>query len=273
MNNTKIIGLPPPGDLRFSSQATGKARLADAAKEFEALLAEAMLRSMRGALDEEEETGEGYGRGIYEEMMYQQLARTISQKPGLGIARMMDLKLAQQEQARQPGASPEGTATTILTVEPVRSSDPSNRLPEVQPAINFHDKAVSPITEPKLSLPVSGHISSGFGARTDPINGHKQFHRGIDFAAPSGTPIKAVEEGRVIFSGKSPQYGNVVVIEHPDQTQTLYAHLAERDVDQGDQVTRQQLIGKVGSTGHSTGPHLHFEVLEQHHNVNPMTRI
>jgi murein DD-endopeptidase MepM/ murein hydrolase activator NlpD len=267
------MGLPPPGDLRFSSQATGKDRLADAAREFESLLAEAMLRSMRGALNEEEETGEGYGRGIYEEMMYQQLARAISQKPGLGIAKMMDLKLAQQEQARQPGALPAGNAETTPNTGPVHSLDPSNRVPAVLPAINSPGMGKNPIPEQKLSLPVSGHVSSGFGPRTDPINGQKQFHRGIDFAAPTGTPINAVEEGRVIFSGKSPQYGNVVVIEHPDQTQTLYAHLAERDVEQGDQVTRQQLIGKVGSTGHSTGPHLHFEVLEQHHNVNPLTRI
>jgi murein DD-endopeptidase MepM/ murein hydrolase activator NlpD len=267
------LGLPEPGDLRFNAQTTGNARLAEAAKEFEAMLTEAMLRSMRNALQEKEEAEEGCGQGVYEDLIYQQLARTISQKPGLGVARMIGQKMAEQQQGVLPGASALGAPAASNQPGPNHLPDISFRSSALQPAFKPQANETGFESEQKLSIPVSGRISSSYGTRTDPINGQERFHRGVDFAAPAGTPIMTVDEGRVVFSGKSPQYGNVVVIEHPNQTRTLYAHLAERDVEQGDSVTRQQLIGKVGSTGRSTGPHLHFEVFEHNRNVNPLTRI
>ncbi len=113
-------------------------------------------------------------------------------------------------------------------------------------------------------LPVTGRVSSPFGWRTHPIFKSKIFHTGIDYAAPYGTPIKASNAGKVIYSGWYGGYGKVVIIDHGSctgaPTTTLYAHMSKQNVSVGDNVTRGQVIGFVGSTGYSTGPHCHFEV-------------
>jgi murein DD-endopeptidase MepM/ murein hydrolase activator NlpD len=109
-------------------------------------------------------------------------------------------------------------------------------------------------------LPVSGVISSPQGWRPDPINGSYRYHAGTDIAAPVGTPIHAVEEGRVVESGVKGGYGNTVVIETQDGRKMLYAHNRKNLVQVGDWVVRGEPIAEVGDTGRATGPHVHFEV-------------
>ncbi|MBQ3642050.1 peptidoglycan DD-metalloendopeptidase family protein [bacterium] len=114
-------------------------------------------------------------------------------------------------------------------------------------------------------LPVSGaRITSPFGWRVHPIFKKKIFHSGIDYGVPYGTPIKASNAGKVIYSGWYGGYGKVVILDHGSctgqPTTTLYAHMSRQSVKVGDTVTRGQIIGYVGSTGYSTGPHVHFEV-------------
>lgn len=113
-------------------------------------------------------------------------------------------------------------------------------------------------------MPVNGRISSPFGWRTHPIFKSRIFHSGIDIAAPHGTPVKAANAGKVIYSGWYGGYGRVVIIDHGNctgsPTTTLYAHMSAQKVSVGDNVVRGQVVGLVGSTGYSTGPHLHFEV-------------
>lgn len=104
-----------------------------------------------------------------------------------------------------------------------------------------------------LVWPVRGRLSSGFGPRWG------RLHAGIDVAAPTGTPIKAAKAGEVIFSGGYSGYGNCVIIDHGGGLTTLYAHQSRIAAREGAQVDQGQVIGYVGSTGHSTGPHLHFE--------------
>lgn len=111
------------------------------------------------------------------------------------------------------------------------------------------------------SKPVAdGFIGSGFGWRTDPFTGQMTRHEGIDFAAPSGTPIHAAAGGVVVLAEFHAEYGNVVEIDHGNQLMTRYAHASRVAVRSGDLVKRGQKIAEVGSTGRSTGPHLHFEV-------------
>jgi murein DD-endopeptidase MepM/ murein hydrolase activator NlpD len=111
------------------------------------------------------------------------------------------------------------------------------------------------------SKPVAdGFVGSGFGWRTDPFTGQMTRHEGIDFAAPLGTPIHAAAGGVVLLAEFHPEYGNVVEIDHGNQLTTRYAHAARFSVRPGDLVKRGQKIAEVGSTGRSTGPHLHFEV-------------
>ena len=118
--------------------------------------------------------------------------------------------------------------------------------------------------------PVDGiAISSGFGNRVDPISRRRAFHSGVDFTAPTGTPIVASAGGRVIFAGRRSQYGLTVEIEHGAGLVTRYAHASKVLVNQGQIVRPGDRIALIGSTGRSTGPHLHFEILRDGHFVDP----
>lgn len=105
-----------------------------------------------------------------------------------------------------------------------------------------------------------GFIGSGFGVRTDPFTGQLAMHAGVDFAAPIGTPIYAAAGGVVASAEWHPAYGNTVTVDHGNDLATLYAHASKITVKPGDIVKRGQKVAEVGSTGRSTGPHLHFEV-------------
>jgi len=119
-------------------------------------------------------------------------------------------------------------------------------------------------------LPVEGGwYSSNYGWRIDPFTGQRAFHEGIDVMAETGTPIYAAAGGVVIFSGKHPQYGNMIEIDHGNGLITRYAHASKRLVKVGDLVVRGVQIGKVGKTGRATGSHLHFEVRRHGASVNP----
>lgn len=109
-----------------------------------------------------------------------------------------------------------------------------------------------------------GWISSPFGPR------HGHCHKGVDIAAPIGTPVRAAAMGKVVFSGRQGTYGNVVIIKHPNGYHTVYAHLKKIYVKTNEDIRCGQRIALVGSTGRSTGPHLHFEVRENRKERNPM---
>jgi murein DD-endopeptidase MepM/ murein hydrolase activator NlpD len=115
----------------------------------------------------------------------------------------------------------------------------------------------------------TGYISSGFGDRVDPFTGGEEFHEGIDFAAPAGTPIHAVAAGIVTWAGARGGYGNMVQIDHGNGYSTRYGHSKKVLVHVGQTVQRGDVIALVGDTGRSTGPHVHFEVLRNGHEVNP----
>ena len=119
-------------------------------------------------------------------------------------------------------------------------------------------------------VPSSRNVTSGFGTRQHPVFGTVRQHNGIDIAANHGASVVAADTGTVITSRFDSAYGNVVVIAHGNGRTTLYAHLSTRSVSRGDVVQRGQQIGLIGSTGISTGPHLHFEVSVNGQRVNPM---
>lgn len=113
-------------------------------------------------------------------------------------------------------------------------------------------------------------VSSGYGYRRDPVYGATKFHEGLDFAADTGTPVYATADGRVNVAERKGGYGNCVDISHGYNYLTRYAHLSEICVDEGQQVRRGDLIGRVGSTGKSIGPHLHYEVRFKDEPQNPV---
>ncbi len=111
------------------------------------------------------------------------------------------------------------------------------------------------------TLPVRGAVlGSGFGVRSDPITGLQARHEGLDFAAEVGTPVVSAADGVVVRAEMHPEFGNMIDVDHGDGLSSRYAHLSQIDVHPGQLVKRGELIGAVGTTGRSTGPHLHFEV-------------
>jgi len=118
--------------------------------------------------------------------------------------------------------------------------------------------------------PVNTRITAGYGTRKNPFtNRGSEFHQGIDFAGEIGTPIKATGDSVVIFSGWQSGYGNVIILSHGYGFTTLYGHNSKLLVEKGDKVKKGQIISKMGSTGRSTGPHLHYEVRLNGKVVNP----
>lgn len=114
-------------------------------------------------------------------------------------------------------------------------------------------------------------MASGFGYRVDPVYKTNKFHSGMDFTAPAGAEVYATGNGKVVFIERAANgYGNHVIIDHGFGYQTLYAHLSSIDVRPGQQVKRGDIIGKVGNTGKSVGPHLHYEVVKNNVKINPV---
>ena len=194
----------------------------DLATKVQGMFVEVMLKAMEDSVEAEDGLfGNSSSSEIYRGMMREQF--------GAAISGQMQTSLEEQLQKK-------------LTA-PVTPANPA-----------------SEIRNPQSDLPVSGRISSPQGWRHDPINGEMRYHAGTDIAAPAGTEIHAVADGRVIESGPKGGYGNTVVIQTEDGRKMLYAHNNQNFVQVGDWVSRGDAIAEVGSTGRATGPHVHFEV-------------
>ena len=184
-----------------------------------------------------------------------------------------------------PGTASAGTATVI---PPLGPSGPTATLGEMLsgPVPGLSWTGVTPAPPPVTAAPVGavgapvtetggfiapvdGELTSDFGNRVHPITGEHKHHDGVDFGAAHGTEIHAAAGGEVTYSGVMGGYGNVVMIKHANGLETLYAHASSLDVQVGDKVAQGQAIARVGSTGMSTGPHLHFEVQRDGEAVDP----
>ena len=123
----------------------------------------------------------------------------------------------------------------------------------------------------KFIIPVSGRISSKFGRRKDPLTGVLlTFHKGIDISCPKGTEIKAAQDGIIYEAKYSNSYGKLMILKHKNNLYTYYAHQSRFKKKKGDHVNKGDVIGYVGSTGASTGPHLHFEIRKGGKPINPL---
>jgi murein DD-endopeptidase MepM/ murein hydrolase activator NlpD len=193
------------------------------------------------------------------------------------------LKKLNQKQAAtgKPGAianaAKPGTPGTTESATGDRSYVGRNATPLYAPSPGGYSTAMLPNAQPSLQFPIhllgktvqiifplamQAPITSEFGWRIHPITGAPRFHRGLDLGAPYGTPILAAKTGRVETADFTDGYGLTVVIRHNNTQQTLYAHMSQILVKPGDWVQQGSIIGQVGSTGNSTGPHLHFEFLQ-----------
>ncbi len=211
------------------------------AKEMEAMFVYQMLKAMRETTNSGF-FGKGLGNETYTSLFDMELARLFAER-GLGLQDMLLKELNR------------GVEESEVIGE--KSNPPT-------PPLSTFDPRPS-------SLPVDGTISSPFGMRQDPFTGEEKFHHGIDIAAPQGREIFPVKNGKAIFSGYLPRYGNTVIIEHEDGFISKYAHNMVNLVSAGEDVGPDHVIALVGSTGRATGPHLHFEVKYKGENIDPMS--
>lgn len=208
-----------------------------AAKEFEAMFFKELMHSMRRTVDAINGGESNFMKSSYLDLFELEVSRALAER-GIGIKDMILNKLKQ---------------------------DP----------VPFKEEQTMPIQEKTFDdcfgLPVKGAISSPYGLRLHPIYKNVRFHKGIDIVSPVGTPIYPIMPGRVILSVFDERLGNVVAIDHGNGIITKYAHNAINLVKTNDEVTPHMAIAKVGNTGITTGPHLHFEVIKNGLHVDPIT--
>lgn len=137
-----------------------------------------------------------------------------------------------------------------------------------EPTIPY-ESAIVP--EGRFQSPVNGRITSAFGNRHHPVLGKMLHHDGIDISRPTGTPVRPISSGIVTFSGTNGGYGQMVEIDHGNGLTSRYAHLSTLAVRQGEQILPEQILGQVGETGMTTGPHLHLEIRRRNSPINPLT--
>lgn len=185
---------------------------------------------------------------------------------------------AARSRSGAPGRSPllRGLAGVVLVLACATATAQSDgRLAALRAAqVEFLPLALTHLSELDLksavfTYPVAGRLSSAFGWRNIAVNGNR-FHGGIDLAAHAGTPVVAARDGRVTRAGWWGTYGYAVVVDHGDGSETRYAHLSRVDVAAGATVRQGDVLGAVGSTGASTGPHLHFELRFDGRAVDPL---
>jgi len=121
-----------------------------------------------------------------------------------------------------------------------------------------------------IGYPVLGNITSTYGLRKNPFGRGYEFHTGIDIETPQDTPVRATADGIVVFADSFGNYGRTIILKHPTGYSTLYAHLSRIEVHDGQHVKAGQIIGRVGSTGRSTGTHLHYEIILNNKALDPM---
>ncbi|NQU58803.1 MAG: peptidoglycan DD-metalloendopeptidase family protein [Rhodospirillales bacterium] len=137
-------------------------------------------------------------------------------------------------------------------------------------SVDYFDEKGQSARKALMRTPIDGaRLSSGFGKRKHPVLGYTKMHKGLDFAAPRGTPIYAAGNGSVKYAGRKGAYGNFVLIRHNADYSTAYAHMKRVNTAKGRRVKQGQIIGYVGTTGRSTGPHLHYEIRRAGRQVNP----
>jgi murein DD-endopeptidase MepM/ murein hydrolase activator NlpD len=160
--------------------------------------------------------------------------------------------------------------TAILDANDIESDDISPGTVLFIPGARMRTEDLRLALGEFFKYPIRGKLSSPFGWRNDPFTGVRRYHAAIDLAAPAGTTVKASMDGRVASVGYNATYGKFIILSHGNGFQSLYAHLNTTSVSQGNSVSQGAKIGEVGSTGYSTGPHLHFAVYKNGRAVNPL---
>jgi murein DD-endopeptidase MepM/ murein hydrolase activator NlpD len=256
----------------------------EAVHQFESYLVQMMVREMRKSVPKG--MFDSPSMEMFVDLLDQSLAEQITESGGLGFADALERSLgmrdmeesdllsggsfsSQIEKALGGQSGMSSNALSARSLHSIASVEGLEHLPLPKLPSSDIFQGVPAVSE-KAIFPVEGRISSRFGHRIDPLDGHEAHHKGLDIAATEGTPIKAMRSGTVTFSGTRGGYGKVVIIDHGNGLESRYAHCAHLDVRVGQHISAGAPIATVGSTGRSTGAHLHLEVRKNGTAVNPM---
>lgn len=278
------------------------AELKKACKQFESVLTYEMLKSMRSTVDKCDLFSGGEGEEIYESLLDQELSKNMTGYGSNSLAELLYRQMSRidsatragqeaapvteapssTERGLQPGIShvaplTNGNISRPEHVDPLPKEDthpesqdgPLPAVPAIDQVSQIESSAV-PVKDAQPDWPVKAVLSSKFGLRKDPFTKETRFHAGIDIAAAEGSDVKAAMSGKVIISSNMKGYGNIIALDNGKGVVTIYAHNEKNLVKVGDQVEKGSLIAKVGSTGRSTGAHLHFEVRKDGKKINPL---
>lgn len=238
-------------------QAAQQSDQQKAAKQLEAFFLRRLLAEARpqgGMLDG------GFAGDTFKQMLDEAIADKMASAGGIGMAGMFEKQLGGGNGATKSSVAQVAVAPTQAET-PRALAMPETEVPHIPPI-----GGGAP-----FAMPAVGRLTSAYGKRIDPINHTESLHPGQDIAAKAGTRVVAAATGTVTHAGPAGTYGNLVTIKHANGLETRYAHLSSVDVVKGAEVTSGTPIGKVGSTGRSTGPHLHFEVREDGTLKDPAT--
>jgi murein DD-endopeptidase MepM/ murein hydrolase activator NlpD len=232
-----------------SAKDGDRAKVKLLAQQFESMLMTQMLRSMRQSMLSDEES-DGFGKSTMTDAFDSELGQALSRAGGIGLSSVLIRAFDRQAGAGEP-------ATVSPDAAPVPATVDAPATPDV------------PATGALPVLP-AGRVTSGFGWRNDPFSGAVKFHSGTDLQMAYGQAVKSAAAGRISFVGEQSGYGLTVMVDHGNGVQSRYAHLSSATVQPGDDVGSGQVIARSGNSGRSTGPHLHFEVLEHGRAVAPI---
>jgi murein DD-endopeptidase MepM/ murein hydrolase activator NlpD len=251
-----LSGAAPTGAPSTSAQSPEQLRAL--AAQFEALLLTQLLNTMRSSMlgDDDAEEGGGFAKGPLADALYSELSLAISRTGGVGLGESIMSPLLRQTGV--PAGTFEGGA---------------GRGADFGLASATGETAIEPGRATSVTSLLAARVTSGYGWRQDPIEGGLRLHKGTDLAMPVGQEVPVARDGKVAFAGELPGYGRTVLVTHDGNRSTRYAHLSELTVKTGDSVVSGQVIGLSGASGRATGPHLHFELLEDGQPVDPAGRL
>ena len=225
----------------------------EVAREFEAMLLAQMIGAMRKTVGDSGLLQASSERKMMDGFFDMEMARSLVDKVDLGLAKQLTGELQRKHGGATDGSDAAAASGSIDGAGAARSAD----------------GAAATAGTGDLLSPIAGRVTSAYGKRSDPFTGEPEFHAGLDLAAPLGTPVRAAARGTVEFSGRRGDAGNLVEVAHAGGIRTRYAHLDSTKVRAGETVRAGQILGAVGSTGRSTGPHLHFAVERAGELVDP----
>jgi murein DD-endopeptidase MepM/ murein hydrolase activator NlpD len=270
-----------------SPQEQRNSELKKACQDFESVFTYELLKSMRKTIDKCELFHGGQGEEIYESLLDQELSKSVSGYGSNSLSELLYQQLSRIDSSSEAGEGEEvikdfssaagrttgyGKSPSPAVVDEAlyRKTESGSVISSVEDTQKATGSDAVPEAESEPAWPLKSVISSRYGFRKDPFTSENRFHSGIDIAAEKGTEVKAAMSGKVIMSCKTEDYGNVVAVDHGQGVVTIYAHNEKNLVKVGEEVEKGSLIAKVGSTGRSTGPHLHFEVRKNGAKVNPI---